>query len=358
MRLEDDQVSALATGCALLGSGGGGATDVAEVLLRGALAGAPVELGAADRLAEDAVVATVGAVGSSTAMLERIPSAEEFVRAARATEARLGRPLAAVQSLEIGGVNGLLGACVAAWLGLPLLDADAMGRAYPRLNLTTLAGHVPLTPLALSAPRGEVIVIDTADERSVESLVRAMLPSLGSWAAMCLHPATAAQYRRASVQFSLSRALDLGHHWQQRQRGLLTTAELFDRTGARHLYEGTVAEVIRTQPEIGGVATIHDGGSGSAIMRLDFANEYILAFEDGYPVSSVPEIIVVLDQRTWKPISVEQLAVQQRVRVLALPAPPELFNGRHDAENRFGLRAYGREPVHPQGAPDATADLR
>ncbi|WP_051792727.1 DUF917 domain-containing protein [Amycolatopsis jejuensis] len=347
MRLTSGSVAALSAGCTLLGSGGGGATDVAETLLAEALStSGSVEVGTADRLPDDALVVSIGAVGSPTAMMERIPSADEFVRAARATEQRLGRTIAAVQSLEIGGVNGLLGACSAAWLGLPLLDADAMGRAYPRLNLTVLAGEVPIGPLALSASRGEVVVLDAPDDSSAEALVRAMLPGLGSWAAVCLYPATAAEYGRVSVQSSVSRALRYGRTWQRlRAEG----PELLHGISARQLYEGTVVEVLRERAEIGGVATIRHVDTG--VMRLDFANEYVLAFDDGLPVCAAPDLIVVVDARTWKPISVENLSVPQRVRVLALPAPPELRRGGPAAERRFGLPAYDRDPVPAEGVP-------
>lgn len=43
-------------------------------------------------------------------------------------------PITAVLSCEIGGANGLEPLCIGARLGLPIVDADFMGRAFPELQ--------------------------------------------------------------------------------------------------------------------------------------------------------------------------------------------------------------------------------
>ena len=40
-------------------------------------------------------------------------------------------------SVEIGGLNSLAPLYSAGLLGLPLLDLDSMGRAYPKLHMTS-----------------------------------------------------------------------------------------------------------------------------------------------------------------------------------------------------------------------------
>ena len=53
--------------------------------------------------------------------------------------------VAALMAAEIGGGNGLLPITWAARLGLPLVDADGMGRAFPEVPQVTmhLAGISP-----------------------------------------------------------------------------------------------------------------------------------------------------------------------------------------------------------------------
>jgi len=56
------------------------------------------------------------------------------------------RQFDAVMSVEIGGGNGLNAAMVAAETDLPLVDADAMGRAYPEAQMTSFAVAGSLMP--------------------------------------------------------------------------------------------------------------------------------------------------------------------------------------------------------------------
>jgi DUF917 family protein len=50
-------------------------------------------------------------------------------------------------SVEIGGGNGLQPLLVAAQMGIPVVDADAMGRAYPEAQMTSFAiGDLPMYP--------------------------------------------------------------------------------------------------------------------------------------------------------------------------------------------------------------------
>lgn len=336
-------------GCALLGSGGGGVITAALPLLVSTLRRTgPIQVVAASELATDARVACVGAVGSSTVMLEQLPAGATFVSAVRALERRTGMSLAAVQPLEIGGVNGLLAPVAAANLGLPLIDGDAMGRAYPRIDQNVLTGHVAATPLALASSSGDVLVLESPQDRSVEQLVRAVLPAMGAWAGVCIHPGTAGEYGRWSVQSSVRRALGLG------AAARLGGAALLASPGVRQVFEGTVLEVIRrnASTEIGGVVSIRHAVDPARTLRLDFANEYAAAFDDGVPVAWAPDIICVLDSRTWSPVSVEEIFQQQRVRVLQIDAPPEL-GADDDREEALGLSGYGLAPVEPQGSGDA-----
>lgn len=56
---------------------------------------------------------------------------------------------------EIGGSNGLLPVCWASRTGLPVVDADGMGRAFPEVPQVTthLAGISP-SPYLMTDERG------------------------------------------------------------------------------------------------------------------------------------------------------------------------------------------------------------
>jgi DUF917 family protein len=62
----------------------------------------------------------------------------------------LKRPLSAVMSCEIGGGNGLEPLAIGARMGLPIVDADFMGRAFPELQVQLC--HSSLCMLTTTSP--------------------------------------------------------------------------------------------------------------------------------------------------------------------------------------------------------------
>ena len=105
-------------------------------------------------------------MGAPTVMLEKLPRGDEATCALRALEQLLGRPVTHTVSIEAGGLNSVIPFIAAAELGLPLIDADGMGRAFPELQmvLPTLGG-VTATPMAMADERGNSAVLNTDRER-------------------------------------------------------------------------------------------------------------------------------------------------------------------------------------------------
>ena len=85
-----------------------------------------------------------------------------------------GREIGAIISAEIGGANSVVPLAVGRELGLPVIDADGMGRAYPEIQLCTftLYGH-SASPLAVADEHGNVAVLDTiADQHLLDQVKR------------------------------------------------------------------------------------------------------------------------------------------------------------------------------------------
>ena len=91
-----------------------------------------------------------------------------------------GQQVAALMAVEIGGGNGLLPVTWAARLGLPLVDADGMGRAFPEVPQVTmyLAGISPC-PAVMTDERGNVLVFRAISGDWVERLERAAAVEFG-----------------------------------------------------------------------------------------------------------------------------------------------------------------------------------
>jgi len=277
--------------------------------------------------------------------VERLPSGHEFTSAIQALERYLGITITAVHGMEAGGVNALIPVAVAAWLGLPLVDADGMGRAFPRIEQTvfTLAG-LPASPAALADLSGNELILTGADNAAVERMARAALPALGGWAAAALYPMRAGASARYALPGGIDRALHIGRclraaqasgQREERRRFLAETSGCL-------LFMGTVLEVRQRTAGAHGVVTVEHAADPGRTLRIEMADEYLLALDDGEITGCVPEIISVLDARSWRPISAERVADGQYVHVLRFPAPPQWDHPR--ARALGGPVAFGLDP--------------
>ena len=151
-----DDIEALAVGSWILGTGGGGSPYLGLLNMRRLYAeGHHIELMSPFDLADDDRVAVVSNMGAPLVGQERLADSRNIARAVCMQEEYSGEKFRAVMSLEIGGGNGIQPLMAAAHLGLPVVDADLMGRAYPEAQMTSAAvGGLRPYPCALYDPRG------------------------------------------------------------------------------------------------------------------------------------------------------------------------------------------------------------
>lgn len=352
----------IARGAAILGSGGGGNPYVGKLLARAAIREhGPVTLVSAAEVPEDALVAQGAMMGAPTVQVEKIPEGREVVRAFQALGDRLGRPLTHVACGEVGGINSTTPFVVAATLGIPLVDADAMGRAFPELQMT-LPGMAGITagPLGMADDKGNRMVLDTIDNRWTERLARVATIEMGCTASIALYPMTGRQLRETMVLGSISLSQELGRLLREaRTRHADPVAALVERLGGRRLFGGRVVDLNR-RTEGGfarGTARLAglDGDSGS-ILTLEFQNENLVAACDGEVLATVPDLIVSLDTESGEPVTTEELRYGFRLTVIGAPCDPRwrlpagltLAGPRYFGYNLDYLPVERRVPASPR----------
>src|SRR5260370_26822034 len=153
--LDPDSLRALARGCAVLGAGGGGDTYLALLqALQATEDHGPVPLVDLDELPDDSLIMPCGGIGAPTVSIEKIENGNEGARLREHLEYMTDRRVAALMSAEIGGSNRLLPISWAARLGLPIVDADAMGRGFPEVPpVPTHPPGISPIPAIMTAPR-------------------------------------------------------------------------------------------------------------------------------------------------------------------------------------------------------------
>jgi len=323
--LHADDLTALARGAAVLGTGGGGDPHIGKLMAQQALAEyGTVQMVAPQDLPDDACVLPVAMMGAPTVMVEKLPSADQIVVAVQFLARYLGVRPTHVASIEAGGINSIIPIVAAAQLGLPLVDGDGMGRAFPELQmvLPTLFG-VDATPMAIVDEKGNRGVLDTIDNAWAERLARTATVEMGCSTIVCLYAMTGAQVRESFVPGTLSRAMAIGRAIEDARRELRDPVKtVVEILGGRQIVSGKVIDVSRrtTTGFARGEATLDglDEHTGRRLV-LRFQNEHLIAELGGEPVVTTPDLIVVLDRETGEPITTEALRYGHRVSVLGAP---------------------------------------
>jgi DUF917 family protein len=322
----------LARGAALLGTGGGGDPHIGRLMVEAAIrAHGPVTVLDPDEIDDVAFVVPTAMMGAPTVMVEKIPRGDEAVIALRTLERHLGRSADATMPIECGGINSMIPLVVAATTGLPVVDADGMGRAFPELQMETFGVYgVQGSPMVVAGDHGETVTIDTgADNRRMEWLARGATIRMGGAALIADYPMSGADVKRTAVPRTLSLGLSLGRALREAREQLRdpisALAEALAPTGYSHLrvlFAGKVADVERRT--VDGFAKGRArfvSFDGTSTLRTVFQNENLVAEVDGVVTCIVPDLICVLEAESGEPITTETLRYGQRVVVVGISTP-------------------------------------
>jgi DUF917 family protein len=341
-----DDIEALAIGAWILGTGGGGSPYLGLLNMRRLYAeGRRVELISPLELADDDLVAVVSNMGAPLVGQERLADSRNIARAVELQEQLLGTKFRAVMALEIGGGNGIQPLMAAAHLGLPVVDADTMGRAYPEAQMTSVAvGELCPYPCVLYDPRGiEAVVTRVPNWRWMERISRKISVEMGSVASTCKAPRTGAEVKAWGIHFTTSKAIAIGRRVREAQRRHDDPiAAILDEGSGKRLFGGKVVDVARRTTEgfLRGRVVV-DGLDQDRGSRLDiaFQNEWVVAWRDATALAMSPDLICVLDTLSGEACGTETIRYGRRVTVIALPAPPVFLSAKGLAH--VGPRAFG-----------------
>lgn len=329
----------LAIGAAVMGTGGGGDPHIGKLMTQRAMAEhGPVEVVSPEELPDDALVIPTMNMGAPTVGIEKVQEGLEPVRALRRLADEQDRELYATMPSECGGSNSTIPFTVGAIEGLPVVDGDGMGRAFPELQQVTFnACGVDGTPAVVANEKGETVLFETEDNVSLERYARAVTVEMGGRVGLANYPMTGAQVQEAAIPGTVSICLRIGEAIRDTPPDVTPLEEVKRVTAdtiygrAIDLFHGKIVDVER-RTEGGfavGSAEIHglDDHEGE-VLHVDFQNENLVARTEKEILVTVPDLITVLEADTGEPITTERLRYGYRVTVLAIPTPTKM---RQDA---------------------------
>jgi len=324
MRIQSSHLPALSRGCALYGGGGGGDPAIGELMAKAALdEGCTVDLLQLSDLPADGLVLPVAMIGAPTVGVEKLPRGDEGQRLRDEVERLLGREVVAFVCGELGGINGVAPVAWAARTGLPLVDGDLIGRAFPGINFVVPRLHgIDPNPVVQIDERGNVVTIHAVSPDWANRYAVATMVASGALMALTLYPMTVAQAADGLVDGSMSQAIRAGELLMSGVDDPI--GSLVASLGGVIFLEGKVTDVDRrTEGGYAKGSAVIDGVGADAgkMLRLEFQNENLIALIDGVVVGTVPDIITVLDLHSGWPIVTEALRYGQRVAVVGIPCP-------------------------------------
>ena len=359
----------IAIGAGILGTGGGGSTYISRIRLEKELRerGTPVRVIQADDVPDEALVCAVGGMGAPTVGNEKLPAGNEIKTGIRALEDNLRQEIYAIVIGEIGGGNALGPMITALQCGLPVVDGDGMGRAFPELQMDTfMIDGVAPAPFALADAHGNVAIFRRIGSAKVaEDFARSLTIEMGGSAGLVMPVMTGAEMKASIIRDTLSLAKRIGEAALDcRERSIEPAETVADICHGSVIFRGKIIDVERRTlqgfargklkiasfsgvdlpPDSSGgprgVAFPPDSsGRARGVLEIDFQNENLIARIGGEVVCTVPDLICIISLEDGEPIGTESLRYGLRVAVLALPAPRELKTVR--ALEVVGPGAFG-----------------
>jgi DUF917 family protein len=356
-RVDEDTLESIALGAGILGTGGGGNPYVAKLWAKAELArGARFDVVDPIEVPDAAWIAGSGGIGAPTVSIEKLRRGDEEFRALRTLADHLRVEFSATVPMEVGGGNSIRPLIAAAQAGLPMVDADGMGRAFPELQMVTYFIYgVPACPAAIADDKGNTAVFTTASSpRHLERLARTLTIEMGGTAGMALAPMSGAQLKRTAIPRTMSAARDVGAAVRAARQAHADCVEaVLMATGGQLLLVGKITDVERrtTSGFARGRLALQGSGPYANTMQIEFQNENLVALVDGQPLVTVPDLICIMAIDDTEPITTELLRYGQRVAVVGIPCHPMLNTPAALAV--VGPRAFGYDldyqPLAPAG---------
>jgi uncharacterized protein len=339
-------IERIAIGAGILGTGGGGNPYRGKVRAQLELAaGRRLQVVTLDELPDDAWVVPVGGMGAPTIGMEKLGNGREEANAVRWIGELLGVEIAATIPVEVGGSNSIVPLIAGAQLGIPTVDADGMGRAFPEMSMISyyFDGNAP-SPVVMTDSRDRKIVIERAGSTAEqERIMRAVTVQLGGRAMVADAPIQVRRLRKVAIPATLSWAQRIGDAVLAAQAdGSDAIAAVCRAAGGRLMFSGKVSDVDRRFERgynFGRVTISGNGAWQGSQATIDLQNEFLVLRIEDRVEAIVPDLITLVDSERGTPVTTEVIRYGLRVSVIGIPAPQQLTTAQ--ALQHVGPAAFG-----------------
>lgn len=353
-RLTKENMIDILYGCAVLGTGGGGHLQDGIALIQEDIAqDKPLYMISVEELDEEKLVATPYGCGAPPApgvpldpKYARLPMMEGSctIRSLRGLENFMGEKFQAVSSTELGGENTAEALHIACELGIPIVDADPVGRSVPELQHSTyfIKGK-PITPMGISTQFGEVIIIQSVvDDYRAEELVRGIAVASNNLVGVTDHPMTGKEYGQSVIPNALTYAMKIGETLRKCQAMDENVPEaIVTGFSGKLLFQGVITAMpweCKGGFNVGDIFIDGNGGFSGETYKIWFKNEFIISYRNDTVDMTTPDLICMFDEK-GNPITNPNAEIGAEVTIIGLPSD-EIWK-TPEGLDCFGPRSFG-----------------
>lgn len=340
----EEDLKEITLGASILATGGGGDPEIGFLWALNVLKeGKDIVLIDPRDFPDDALAVIAGCLGAPVVLTEKPPNGMEVMWCLESLKRYLGKEVQAIIPPEAGGVNTPVPMAVAGAVGIPVVDADGMGRAFPELQMTSFYTHgIMPSPTAAANEKGAVTVADTTSAIMAERIIRNAAMAYGGISWIAGYPMTGKQLKEAAIFNSISKSWELGKAvFRCRKLHEDPIEEIVKIVGGYKVFKGKIVDISR---EFGAEKT-----KGFSMGRLtleglddykgekafvDFQNEWLRLEISGKTVCLPPDLILILDSETGEPIRTDIVKYGYRGTIVVVPADEKM-------RTEMGIKTFG-----------------
>jgi len=339
-------------GALWLGTGGGGSFDEGMEKFKKVLdEGLSLEWVPAGQIGDDSWTVTIGLHGSiaplSPETLNEISDlglveTEEWylTKAVKELGESLEKEFKCIVPAELGPDSVAIPLAVGAYLGIPVVDGDYVGRAVPEEAQSTYCLHNKQSNLFAGVDRwgNSIFVRNAVNTNSLERIAKMLAVASYGDIAVATTPLIAKEMKKILVNGTLSRCLEIGQILRaSRNNGVNPVDAVVNSINAWRLFNGTV-DGLETEDRDGYYfGTVLIKGSGpyqGQTLKVWFKNENLVTWLNGNAWVCSPDLISLVDHKTGRGIYNAELKKGDQVAVIGM-------KGVEDFRTDYGLTLAG-----------------
>lgn len=358
-RIIDKQgIKEITLGSSILAAGGGGDPEIGLLWAYNVLdEGKEIVLVDPKEIPDDIIATIAACLGSALVLTEKPPNGNELMWVYEKLEKYLGKKVEAIIPPEAGGVNTPVPMAVAGVLGIPVIDGDGMGRAFPELQMTSFyINGVSPSPTAAANEKGYVTISDAKDALVAERIIRNSAMAYGGISWIAGYPMTGKQVKETAILNTVSLIWEIGKAvYECRKEHTNPIKEIARLTNGYECFVGKIVDINREFGaektkgfSLGQITMEGIGEYKGKTAKIDFQNEWLNLIIDDKVKCMTPDIITILDPETGEPIRTDIVKYGYRGSIVLMPANERMTTPK--GIDTFGPRYFGYDmdyvPLH------------